>query len=209
MFEIRQFDGMAYLLRYPEGYEEGGRYPVIVFLHGSGSRGTNIYRLKQNDFFETVAAYGAFPFIVAAPLCHENSWFDLWEHVLGMTDELTAQPFCDCERVYVMGVSMGGYAAWQLAMSRPYLFAALVPICGGGMCWNASRVRRIPIWAHHGEKDPLVPLREGEAIVGAVNAAGGNARLTVYPDMGHEIWVKVYETPEVFSWLLSQKRDLI
>ncbi|MBR2987304.1 MAG: dienelactone hydrolase family protein [Clostridia bacterium] len=209
MFEVKHYHNMAYLLRYPDGYEEGKHYPVILFFHGSGSRGTNIYRLKQNDFFETISVHGDFPFIVAAPLCSENSWFDQWEHVLGMTEELVSSSFCDEDRLYVMGVSMGGYAAWQLAMSRPYLVAALVPICGGGMRWNASRVRRIPVWAHHGEEDPLVPVQESKDMVEAVNTAGGNARLTLYPDMGHEIWVKVYETPEVFSWLLSQKRDLI
>ena len=98
---------------------------------------------------------------------------------------------------------MGGYATWQLAMSLPEFFAAVVPICGGGMYWHAFSLARTPIWAHHGAKDPTVFVEESEKMVNAVNKSGGNARLTVYPDVEHASWVNVYENNEVFEWLLS------
>ena len=100
---------------------------------------------------------------------------------------------------------MGGYAAWQLAMSMPEYFAAIVPICGGGMYWNADRLVNVPIWAFHGEKDSAVLVEESVKMVNAFNQAGGNARLTVYPNTGHDAWSDTYCNPEVFEWLLAHK----
>ena len=102
-----------------------------------------------------------------------------------------------------MGASMGGYGTWQLAMSLPELFAAIVPICGGGMYWNASRLVNIPIWAFHGGKDTTVFKEESIKMVDAVNKCGGNAKITIYPENGHDAWSDTYKNPEVFHWLLS------
>lgn len=104
-----------------------------------------------------------------------------------------------------MGASMGGYAAWQLAMSMPDLFAAIVPICGGGMYWNAARLVNVPVWAFHGKRDPVVFVEESEKMVTAVNRCGGNARLTVYPEKEHDSWTDTYQNWEVFEWMLSKE----
>ena len=100
---------------------------------------------------------------------------------------------------------MGGYTVWQLGMSMPEVFAAMVPICGGGMYWNAGRLANVPVWAFHGAKDPTVFVEESKKMVDAVNACGGNARLTIYPENGHDSWTDTLTNPEVFKWLLEQE----
>ena len=102
---------------------------------------------------------------------------------------------------------MGGYATWQMAMSLPEYFAAIVPICGGGMYWNAGRLVHVPIWAFHGKLDPTVLVEESEKMVDAVNKRGGNAKLTVYPENGHDAWSDTYGNPEVFAWLLRHRNQ--
>ena len=102
-----------------------------------------------------------------------------------------------------MGASMGGFGSWQLAMSLPELFAAVVPICGGGLKWSASRLVNVPIWAFHGGKDTLVEPEESIKMVDAVNKCGGNAKLTLYPENGHDAWTATWRNYEVFEWLLS------
>lgn len=106
-----------------------------------------------------------------------------------------------------MGVSMGGYAAWQLAMSMLEYFAAMVPICGGEMYWNAERLVNVPVWAFHGGKDPIVHLEESVKMVDAVNSFGGNAKLTVYPENEHDAWNDTYSNPQVFNWLLQHRNQ--
>ena len=101
---------------------------------------------------------------------------------------------------------MGGYAVWQLAMSMPAYFAAIVPICGGGMYWNAARLKNVPIWAFHGALDNVVHPRESINMVEAVNACGGNAKLTIVEDVAHMVWCDVYENREVFNWLLGHRK---
>jgi len=205
MFETKTLDSLQYLIRYPDGYTEGKRYPVVFLFHGSGSRGTNINELKRNCFFEITEKLH-YDFITVAPQCHENSWIEVWDKVKLLVDEISFSDFCDENRVYAIGPSMGGYAVWQIAMSMPHRFAAIAPMCGGGMYWNADRLKNIPIWAFHGECDNLIECRESEKMVDAVNACGGRARLTVYPELGHEIWEKTYRDKQVFDWLLSHSR---
>jgi len=205
MFDIGKTEKMAYLVHYPEGYKKDKKYPVVFLFHGSGSRGTNINTIKANSFFEKTKNTD-YEFITVAPQCHENSWIDLWENVKAMVDEILLWDFCDTDRVYAIGPSMGGYAVWQIAMSKPEVFAAIVPICAGGMYWNAERLKNIPIWAFHGTKDEIIDCHDSQRMVTAVNDCGGNARLTLYPDAGHEIWKRVYEDKEVFDWLLSKRK---
>ncbi len=206
MLEFKRFETLQYLIHYPDGYRQGEKYPVILLLHGSGSRGTNLLTVSRNDYFEITRRHKDFPFITVAPQCHENTWFDLWETLKRFTQELLDMKFCDDKRLYAVGMSMGGYAVWQLAMSMPYLFAAIVPICGGGMYWNAQRLVNTPIWAFHGQQDTLVYPEESVKMTSAVNACGGNARLTLYPDCAHPSWQNAFSEPELFPWLLSHHR---
>lgn len=205
-FDTRYFESMPYLIRYPRSYEEGKKYPVIVLFHGSGSRGTNIEDLKKNSYFALTEKRSDHPFVTVAPLCHENTWFDLLDVVKRFLRALPDLHFCDASRIYAMGASMGGYAVWQLAMSLPDYFAAIVPICGGGMYWNAERLISTPIWAFHGEDDDVVLSEETKRMVERINLFGGRARMTIYPHCGHDAWLNVYGNDEVYRWLLSKKR---
>ena len=100
---------------------------------------------------------------------------------------------------------MGGYTTWQLAMSRPEWFAAIIPICGGGMYWNAARLIHMGVWAFHGDIDGAVFTEESKKMTDAVNANGGNARLTVYENTGHDAWTRTFENKDVWAWLLLHK----
>ena len=199
---------IRYIIKIPNNFKDDKKYPVILFLHGAGSRGEDINQLKTNPYFTiTESKIKDFPFITVAPLCTKNTWFDLWECLENLVLEILKQPFVDAERIYLMGASMGGYGTWQLAMSMPEIFAAIVPICGGGMYWNAGRLINTPIWAFHGAKDSTVLCVESEKMVNRVNALGGNARLTVYPENAHDAWSDTYKNPEVFKWLLDHKNS--
>ena len=206
MFEVKFFKNMQYTVKYPKNYRAGEKYPVILFLHGSGSRGTDAARMHKNDFFTVTEYLESFDFVTLAPMCHEDTWFDIWETLREFALEIPDFEFCDEKRIYAMGPSMGGYATWQIGMSLPWLFAAIVPICGGGMYWNAARLKNVPVWAFHGERDKLVLPEESEKMVAAVNAAGGCARLSLYPEVCHEVWLDVYSDAEVFAWLLSNAK---
>lgn len=205
--EVHTFETMQYAIRYPKGYTSGQRVPVIFNLHGAGTRGTDISVLLEGCIFTLAEQSEDFPFAVVAPLCQEDTWFDLFEQLRRFAIAMHRAPFTDPDRFYLMGVSMGGFAAWQLATSLPELFAAMVPICGGGMAWNAARLKNIPIWAFHGALDATVPVENSIHMVRAVNKKGGSAKLTVYPENKHDAWSDTYSNPEVFAWLLSHKRQ--
>lgn len=200
------FQNIRCLIRKPKDFKEEKVHPVILFLHGAGTRGNDISKLYNNPFFSLTQAHGNLPFIIIAPLCTENTWFDMWERLKLLVKDITELPFVDKDRIYIMGSSMGGYATWQLAMSMPDCFAAIVPICGGGMYWNAGRLVNVPVWAFHGAKDETVFLQESQKMVDALNKNGGKAKLTIYPNNSHDAWSDTYKNPEVFSWLLQNKR---
>lgn len=212
-FEQCQLEKLKYVMRYPNDFDEQKKYPVILCLHGAGYRGDNYERVMANPYFARTAEFEEFPFVMAAPLCTENTWFDLWEYLKKLVVKLASAPFIDEKRIYLMGASMGGYGTWQLAMSMPEYFAAIAPICGGGMYWNAGRLVNVPVWAFHGGKDPTVLPEESKKMVDAVNKSGGSARLTIYPENGHNAWNDTYSNPELFKWFLqhenSNAQDLI
>lgn len=203
MKEKLNFMGMGYAVSYPKSLEKDKKYPVIIFLHGVGTRGNNLDMLFENPYFQITDKYSEFPFITVAPQCSEDTWFDMFEKLKGLVKHIYDMPFTDKNRIYVMGASMGGYATWQLAMSMPEYFAAIVPICGGGMYWNAYRLSALPVWAFHGAKDDCVFAEESRKIVDAVNKNGGNAKLTVYPENSHDAWSDTYGNHKVFEWLLT------
>ena len=198
-------NGLRYLIRYPEGFQQGREYPVIVFLHGAGTRGEDMQVLVNNPFFQDIRQHAKFPFVVVAPLCTEDTWFELWERLMALVKYTASLPYADSCRIYLMGASMGGYGTWQLAMSMPEYFAAIVPICGGGMYWNTGRLVNIPVWAFHGALDPEISPEESRKMVDGVNRNGGSAKLTVYPHREHNAWSDTYSNPEVFTWLLRHK----
>ena len=128
-----------------------------------------------------------------------------YKEILRNVKDAIAWDCVDKSRVYVVGTSMGGYATWQLAMSRPELFAAIIPICGGGMYWNAGRLIHMGVWAFHGEEDITVFPQESKKMVDVINANGGSAKLTIYEKTSHDAWTKTFENKEVWEWLLAHK----
>ena len=205
--EKLRFEKLNYIIRYPKSFNAGKKYPLLFLFHGAGNRGNNIDDLYENPFFQITGSDEDFPFVCIAPQCHKNTWFDLFETLERFVREMVGKDFADKERVYVIGASMGGYATWQLAMSMPEYFAAIVPICAGGMYWNAPRLVNVPVWAFHGAKDTTVFPEESKKMTDAVTAAGGDARLTIYTENAHDAWSDTYNNKEVFEWLLSHKNQ--
>lgn len=205
--ETRTFETLEYLVNYPASYEEGKRYPVVLFLHGAGTRGEEISRLAGNEFMGMTQRYEEFSFITVAPHCKRGTWFDCFETLKRFTEFVAAADYTDPARLYLVGNSMGGYGTWQLAMSMPEIFAAILPICGGGMYWNAGRLVNVPVWAFHGELDPTVSVDESKRMVKSINKRGGAAKLTLYPEAKHNSWTPTYQNKEVFEWLFSNRNQ--
>jgi predicted peptidase len=151
-----------------------------------------------------------FPFILVSPQCPSHGWWsrETDVHALAeLLDEIERDYAVDPDRVYVTGLSMGGYGVWALATAYPQRFAAIAPICGGGNPWTVSTIRHVPVWAFHGDQDQAVPIEDGKAMVDAHRACGGNSRLTIYPGVGHDSWTQTYANPEFYTWLLAQRRN--
>jgi len=198
---------MSYLLYLPDGYDtgDGKEWPLLLFLHGRGERGDDLEKVKLHGPPKLIAGGKQFPFIVVAPQCPLEHW---WSAVLAkpVLDEAIGAHAVDEDRVYVTGMSMGGFGTWELAVRHPEIFAAAAPVCGGGSPAFAANMKRLPLWVFHGAKDELVPIGESERMVKAVEEAGGNVKFTVYPEAGHDAWTETYNNPELYEWFLSHRR---
>jgi len=196
---------LGYLLYLPKDYAQKDSWPLLLFLHGAGERGDNLDRVKLHGPPKLIAAGKEFPFIVVSPQCPRDRWWQPHE-LTALLDEMVEKHKVDKDRIYVTGLSMGGFGTWSLAGFSPDRFAALVPICGGGDPNTIRRFAHVPVWVFHGAKDPLVPLAASERMVEALKKAKGNVKFTVYPEAGHDSWTEAYTNPELYEWLLQQKR---
>ena len=203
---------MPYLLHLPEGYEQSdASFPLILFLHGMGERGNDLDLLRTQGLAKRLDEVDDFPFIVISPQCPLDSWWSLQMDVLmSLLDGSIATYRVDTTRVYLTGLSMGGYGTWALASSYPERFAAIAPICGGMDRWfdletRAQALSTLPIWTFHGSADQAVPIIETEQVIAAIEAAGGTVKYTVYPRVGHDSWTQTYANSELYSWFLSHK----
>lgn len=196
----------------PERYaNRDGKLPLIIYLHGSSRRGRDIEKVKANGLPPVLDTKADFDFVVASPQALSNHpWQECWrpDDLILLLDHLLAEYRIDPERVYLTGLSMGGYGTWACIGKHADRFAAAVPICGGGDPEWAPAMGPLPIWAFHGEEDHVVPIRRSREMVEAVERSGGNARLTSYPGVGHDSYTQTYANPELYQWLLQQqKRD--
>lgn len=196
---------MDYLLYLPKDYDRQETWPLLLFLHGAGERGDDLERVKKHGPPKLIAKGKEFPFIVVSPQCPEDRW---WEPVelTALLDHIVKTHKVDEDRIYVTGLSMGGFGSWRLAAYTPHRFAAIAPICGGGETYWTRRFPHLPIWAFHGGKDTGVPPERSQAMVDAIVKAGGEPKLTIYPEAGHDSWTETYDDPELYAWLLEQKR---
>jgi predicted peptidase len=228
---------LGYLLYLPPGYDAKAakQWPVILFLHGSGERGTNLAQVafhgppklvrknppvpktetaEARTSREAATKLVAENFIVISPQCPSDQSWDS-EAVLGLFDSVLASHKADVRRVYLTGLSMGGYGSWALLAKAPERFAAVAPICGGGNTIDlllaarstAAALKSLPVWAFHGAKDPVVLLAESERLVALLKKIGGKeVELTVYPEAGHDSWTATYNNPKIYEWFLAHER---
>jgi predicted peptidase len=216
---------LPYRLLKPKEYDAGRRYPLVVFLHGAGERGDDNQRQLvhgMNDFAsdEVMAKYPAF---VIAPQCPSGKkWVEVdWGADSHTMPEKPSQPLAatlavieglqkefsiDPARIYITGLSMGGYGTWDALQRWPKLFAAAAPICGGGDPAGAPIMKDIPIWAFHGDTDTAVKPQRSRAMIKALEAAGGKPKYTEYPGVGHNSWSRTYADPALYEWMFGQKR---
>ena len=198
---------MHYLIDLPAGYADDPtkRWPLVLFLHGSGERGDDLAKVRIHGPPKLAAAGKAFPFILVSPQCPNGTWWCIPE--LGdLLDRVQAKYRVDPDRVYCTGLSMGGFGTWALACEYPDRFAAIAPVCGGGDPQDVQRIAGVPSWVFHGGKDTVVPPALAEEMVTALRAVGAKPGLTVYPEAGHDSWTATYDNPAFYEWLLANRR---
>ena len=195
-----------YLLYVPQDKPSNGLYPLMLFLHGSGERGTDLNLVKKNGPPSFLDKKNDFPFVVVSPQCPNNRGWDT-QSLLSLLDHIESTLPIDKNKVYVTGLSMGGFGAWELAQAAPERFAAIAPICGGGNLDRICLMRDVPVWAFHGAKDPVVPYKESERLVKRLQELKADVKFTLYPDAEHDSWSATYQNPELYKWLLSKSKN--
>lgn len=205
--EIRKTVSLEYLLYLPESYNDTDEsWPLVLFLHGAGERGDDVERVKVHGPPKLIAQGKSFPFIVVSPQCEGHRWWTADTDALGaLIDEIEEKYRVDPDRIYLTGLSMGGFGTWALAMEQPDRFAAIAPVCGRGAPDSVDRIKHIPAWIFHGAKDKVVPLKHSKEMVAALEKAGSKPKFTVYPNAGHDSWTVTYENEELYEWLLSHR----
>lgn len=181
--------------------------PLVIQLHGAGERGTGKEDLEKVDVhgFSKYLKDADHDCIVIMPQCPlESFWAAHVESIIRFVEQLIEAYGADRDRVYLTGLSMGGYGTWFTSMARPDLFAAIAPVCGGGMAWNAE-VLKMPIWAFHGAEDDIVSPVQSDEMVAALKKAGADVTYTRIDGVGHNVWENAYNQ-ELMNWLLSKKR---
>lgn len=201
---------LNYLLYLPadHGEAQAKKYPLILFLHGSGERGGDLNLVKKHGPPKLLDSKTDLPlkdFIVVSPQCPANRQWQPHE-LVALLDEVSQKYSVDPDRVYLTGLSMGGFGTWETASRYPDRFAAIAPICGGGDPRRVRPLRDMPIWVFHGDKDPTVPVQRSVEMVQALKQAGNEAKFTRYPGAGHDSWTETYNNPELYQWFLQHKR---
>lgn len=198
---------LNYLLFLPQNYgkDPQKKWPLIFFLHGAGERGDDLNLLKKHGLPKIVESRPDFPFIVVSPQCPANSWWRPYE-LNALLEQILADYPIDPDRVYLTGLSMGGFGTWEWAEQFPNRFAAIAPMCGGGNTLLAGKLRHIPVWVFHGDADPTVPVARSDEMVEALRKVGADVKYTRYPGVGHDCWTQSYANPELYDWFLSHHR---
>jgi predicted peptidase len=196
-----------FLVHYPQGYKENPtkKYPLLLFLHGRSLSGTDLDKLKYYGVISEIQRGLKLDFIVVAPQC-QNGWDNT--KLIKILDFAEQSYKVDKSKIYLTGMSMGGYGAWYLAGQYPQRFAAVAPVCGGGKISDAKNLKDLPHWVHHGVKDIPVPFSESENMVNAIRAAGNkNVEFTAYKDWGHSELYIVFSKKELYEWFLKFTKE--
>jgi predicted peptidase len=206
--QITRTGSYNYLLFLPDGYETQDKCPTILFLHGAGEKGSNLEYVKRHGVPRIVEEQPDFPFIAVSPQCPQGQYWSV-PRLSTLLDEVESSYRVDPDRVYLTGISMGGFGTWRLAAAQPHRFAAIAPICGGGDPTDACNLKDLPVWAFHGARDRIVPLSASQEMVEALKACGGNVKFTVYPEAEHDSWTQTYNNPALFDWFRQHRRERV
>lgn len=195
----------SYKIETPENFEANSdkKYPLLIFLHGAGERGEDLSMLGVHGPLKLMKEGKKFEAIVLAPLCPNDVWWKT-ELLQNTLEEVLKQYHMDKQRIYLTGLSMGGYGTWLWAGKYPKQFKRIAPICGGGNLDDARQLSQIPIWAFHGAKDDVVLPQESQKMIDAIRAIGGQPKLTIYPEANHDSWTETYENEEFWNWFLNE-----
>ena len=206
--------GYEYQLFVPQGApiasleKDGAKFPLLLFLHGSGERGSDVARVKAHGPPKIADRDPDFPFILISPLLPEEEDWDI-DKLDAILDHAMATLPVDPARVYLTGLSRGGHATWRWAAQEPTRFAAIAAVAGRGDPATACALKDLPVWALHGDRDDVVVPEGSFAMARAIRACGGRkSRLTIYPDLGHNAWDPAYADPALYLWLLSHRRGI-
>ncbi len=209
--ERKQVLAADYLLYLPAGYavDNAKKWPLILFLHGAGERGTNLAIVAKHGPAKTDIAIKNF--VIVSPQCPDGK---IWSNdlLLALLDEVESKYAVDTRRIYLTGLSMGGFGTWSLGLTHPGKFAAIAPICGGGelitpLLADKAKLTTLPVWAFHGAKDPVVPVEESERMVKLLKKYEvREVKLTIYPEAQHDSWTQTYANAELFEWFLQHSR---
>ncbi len=222
-----------YLVYLPPSYEiQDEPMPLMFFLHGAGERGSNMELVKVHgppkivenpSMKKSLFGDAEFPFILVSPQCPAGGWWEN-EPLLKVVNEVLENYAVDLSKIYITGVSMGGFGSWSFASEHPELIAAALPIAGGGDVFNwsiksyasnvdnlkaadANNLVDIPVWAFHGDSDTVVPIELDQEIVDQITELGGDVQFKVYPGAGHvDSWTQTYNNPDIYPWLLSKQK---
>ena len=200
-------DGYSFQLHLPPGAAKRSatRYPLMIFLHGSGERGANLDQVKAHGPPKVAERDSNFPFLLVSPQLPADQDWDLDKLRAILAWALKALP-ADPDRIVLTGLSRGGHATWRWGAAEPARFAAIAPVAGRGDPATACALKAMPVWAFHGDRDDVVTPEGSFAMARAIRACGGQPRLTIYPDLGHNSWDPAYDDPALYYWLLAQRR---
>ncbi|MFP4549059.1 MAG: prolyl oligopeptidase family serine peptidase [Fidelibacterota bacterium] len=209
--KIKKEINIDYLIHLPKNYKEKGQaFPLMIFLHGAGERGNDPEKVKMWGPPKIAEQDKNFPYVLISPQCPEGDWwssFTQLENLHTLINTITDEYNIDRSRIYLTGLSMGGYGTWALACEYPELFAAIAPICGGGQPRLTRKITNIPTWVFHGAKDEVVPISESEEMVEALENHGGTVKFTVFPNATHNSWSRAYNETDLLKWFLYHKKD--
>ena len=231
LYEPREFVGssgeaLKYRLIKPVDYQPGKKYPLVLFLHGAGERGSDntVTLVHAAKDLANPARRAKYPAYVVIPQCpKDRKWSEVdWskdsselpekpsdsmQSLKELLDEMVENAGVDRNRIYITGLSMGGYGTWDAIARYPDFFAAAAPVCGGGDPKTVERFKRLPIWCFHGAKDPVVKVIRSREMVEALQAVGSKIKYTEYPEAQHDSWTATYANPEFYDWLFAQRRE--
>jgi predicted peptidase len=199
----------GYLAWTPVGAAPRDGWPLLLFLHGAGERGDDLARVEVHGPPKLVASTPAlWGCVLVAPQCPDGEWWST-DALLALIEEVRATERIDARRVYVSGLSMGGFGTFELVATRPDLFAAALPICGGLRGEREAAIaaaKDVPMRVFHGADDKVVPPESSVRLVERLRALGADVELTLYPGVAHDSWTRTYADPTVLTWLFQQRR---